>query len=125
MKQNDLMLDESNERLDRLRSEMEEIQDYLKEPTEEQWSRYDDDAKAYRQDFVPLYAKYSGTKKLLPAIKEFMKTHDLKRKEDFCMQFTMMWIYHIMLCHKYHNLDFQPEDIFKIRIPKTIKDLGK
>lgn len=125
MKQNDLMLDESNERLDCLRNEMEEIQDYLKEPTEEQWARYDDDAKAYCQDFVPLYAKYSGTKKLLPAIKEFLKTHDLKRKEDFCMQFTMMWIYHIMLCHKYHNLDFQPEDIFKIRIPKIIKDLGK
>lgn len=122
MKQNDLMLDESNERLDRLRSEMEEIQDYLKEPKK---APVDDDAKAYRQDFVPLYAKYSGTKKLLPAIKEFLKTHDLKRKEDFCMQFTMMWIYHIMLCHKYHNLDFKPEDIFKIRIPKTIKDLGK
>ena len=121
----ELMLDESNPKLDKIRSEMEEIQDYLVEPTEEEWARFDDDAKMYHRDFVHLYAKYTGTKKLLPAIKKFLKTHDIKRKEDFGIQFTIMWIYHIKLCHLYHDIEFDAEDIFRVKVPKVITDLGK
>ena len=120
---NKLILEESDQRLDKLRAEAEYIQDFLKEPDEHIKSLMDSEAWDFHNDFLPLYGKYAGTKKLLKCIKEYVKTHSVTRKDDLRTQLIIMWIYHIRLCCEYHNIEFQAEYCFKIRQPKVILDI--
>jgi hypothetical protein len=120
---NKLILKETDEKLDKLRAEAEYIQDYLKEPTEHVKKLMDAEAWTFHNEFLPLYGKYAGTKKLLQCIKDYTKKHEIIRKDDFRSQLIGMWIYHIRLCCEYHGIEFKAEWCFKIRQPKAILDI--
>ena len=120
---NKLILDESDEKLDKMRAEAWYIQDYLDEPNDHIKNLMDKDAWDFHNDFKPLYAKYAGTKQLLKCIKEYVKTHEITRKDDLRFTLIGMWINHIQLCCEYHNIEFKAEWCFKIRQPKVILDI--
>lgn len=83
-------------------------------------SFYDKDAEDFYYDFFPLYLKYVGTRKLLQCVREYINTHEIKRKDDFRLQLICMWCDHIHYYRDLHNIPFKAEDIFSIRIPKEI-----
>ena len=77
---NKLILDKTDDRLDKMRSEAHYIQDYLEEPSEYVKSQMDKDAWDFHNDFLPLFAKYVGTKQFLKCIKDYVKTHEITRR---------------------------------------------
>lgn len=83
-------------------------------------SFYDKDAEDFYHDFFPMYLKYVGSRKLLQGIREYINTHEIKRKDDFRLQVICMWCDHIHYYRDLHNIPFKAEDIFSIRIPKEI-----
>jgi hypothetical protein len=120
---NKLILDKTDDRLDKLRAEADYILDYLEEPSEYVKSQMDKDAWDFHNDFKPLFAKYVGTKQFLKCIKDYVKTHEITRKDDLRFTLIGMWIWHIRLCCEYHNIEFKAEWCFKIRQPKVILDI--
>lgn len=96
---------------------------YNEVDTPEIWARMDEEAKTFNKEFVPLYEKYIGTKRLRKIIKEYIETHEIKRREDFQFQLTCMWCDHIKEYRKRNNIPFKAEDIFAIRIPDFIRNM--
>ena len=96
------------------------IQHYLEPVKPEVWERMDDEARTFHTDFIPLYGKYAGTKALLPRLRNYLATHEIKRKADFRFQLVSMWCFHIQYYRELHGIPFEPEDVFKIKIPKEI-----
>ena len=96
------------------------IQHWMEEPNENTQKIMDDEAKEFRKIFMPLFREHVGTKKLLKDIKNYLETHEIKRKDDFRMQLTCMWLDHIHYYRELHNIPFKAEDVFSIRIPKEI-----
>ena len=92
----------------------------------EQWSDdklpvpTDKEAKEFHKDFIPLYLKHAGTKKLLGDIRNYLRSHEIIRKDDFRLQLVCMWCDHIHYYRELHEIQFKAEDVFKIRIPKEI-----
>lgn len=83
----------------------------------------DQEAMEFNRDFMPLYLKYAGTKSLMKHLKNYLKTHEIKRKDDFRFQLISMWCFHIQYYRERHGIPFKPEDVFKIKIPKIILDI--
>ena len=81
---------------------------------------YDKDAEEFCKDFVPLYLKHAGTKALLKDIREYVSAHTITRKDDIRLQLICMWCDHIHYYRELHGIEFEPEDIFSIKIPKEI-----
>lgn len=120
---NKLILDKTDDRLDKMRSEAHYIQDYLEEPSEYVKSQMDKDAWDFHNDFLPLFAKYVGTKQFLKCIKDYVKTHEITRKDDIRFTLIGMWIWHIRLCCEYHDIKFKAEWCYSIKEPKVILDI--
>jgi hypothetical protein len=80
----------------------------------------DGEAMEFYRDFLPLYVKYAGTKSLMKHLRNYIDTHEIKRKDDFRFQLVSMWCFHIQYYRERNGIPFKPEDIFKIRIPKEI-----
>ena len=99
---------------------LEDYAEYVERGSE---SYYDKEAMEFYRDFVPLYVKYAGTKSLLKHLREYIKTHEITRKDDFRCQLVSMWCLHIQYYRELHNIPFKAEDIFKIKIPKEILNL--
>ena len=83
----------------------------------------DKEAMEFNRDFLPLYVKYAGTKSLMKHLREYIKTHEITRKDDFRIQLVCMWVNHIQYYRELHNIPFKAEDIFKIKIPKEILNI--
>ena len=99
------------------------IQHWIEVPNENTQKIMDDEAKEFVKTFYPLYRKHVGTKKLLKDIKDYLATHDIKRKEDFKIQLVCMWCDHIHYYRDLHGIEFKAEDVFKIKIPDVIKNI--
>lgn len=80
----------------------------------------DEQAEIFNKEFMPLYIKYVGTKKLLPCIREYINNHTITRKDDFRFQLICMWCDHIHYYRDLNGIPFKAEDIFNIKIPKEI-----
>ena len=96
------------------------IQDYLVPPTKESWIQMDDEARAFQTEFIPIYGKYAGTKGLLPHLRKYLNTHEIKRKDDFRFTLIIMWCYHIRYYREKRGKEWKAEDVFKIKVPKEI-----
>lgn len=83
----------------------------------------DKEAMEFYRDFMPLYIKYAGTKSLMKHLRNYIKTHEITRKDDFRFQLVGMWVNHIQYYRELHNIPFKAEDIFKIKIPKEILNI--
>ena len=76
--------------------------------------------KSFVKIFFPLYLKHAGTKALLKDIREYVSTHTITRKDDIRFQLIRMWCDHIHYYRELHGIEFKPEDVFDIKIPKEI-----
>ena len=83
----------------------------------------DKDAEEFHKDFIPLYLKHAGTKKLLGDIRNYLRSHKIIRKDDLRLQLVCMWCDHIHYYRELHEIPFEAEDVFKIRIPKEISTI--
>ena len=83
----------------------------------------DNEAMEFNRDFLPLYIKYAGTKSLMKHLRNYIDTHEIKRKDDFRFQLVSMWCFHIQYYRERRNKPFKPEDVFKIKIPKEILNI--
>lgn len=83
----------------------------------------DEEAAEFYRDFLPLYVKYAGTKSLMKHLRNYINTHEIKRKDDFRFQLIGMWVNHIQYYRELHKIPFKAEDIFKIKIPKEILNI--
>ena len=83
----------------------------------------DEESREFYRDFMPLYLKYAGTKSLLKHLRNYINTHEIKRKDAFRFQLISMWCFHIQYYRERHGKQFNPEDVFKIRIPKIILEI--
>lgn len=99
------------------------LEEYAKCVEREPESYRDKEAMEFYRDFVPLYVKYAGTKSLMKYLRDYIKTHEITRKDDFRFQLVSMWCFHIQYYRELHGIPFKPEDVFKIRIPKEILDI--
>ncbi len=99
------------------------LEHYAEYADREPESYRDKEAMEFNRDFVPLYVKYAGTKSLMKHLRNYIKTHEITRKDDFRFQLVSMWCYHIQYYRELHGIPFKPEDVFKIRIPKEILDI--
>lgn len=99
------------------------LKHWFKNISEEQIKKMDEEARTFYTEFMPLYKTYVGTNQLLKHIRDYLKNHVIKRKEDFQIQLTCMWIDHIHFYRDKKEINFKAEDIFKIKIPKEIKSL--
>ena len=57
---------------------------------------------------------------MLKDIREYVSTHTINRKDDFRFQLIRMWCDHIHYYRELHGIEFKPEDVFDIKIPKEI-----
>ena len=96
------------------------LETWFEEPTEHEKSLMDEEAWIFRNDFLSLYREYVGTKSLLKHIRNYINTHEIKRKDDFRFTFICMWIDHIHYYDDLNNIPFKAEKIWKIKIPKEI-----
>lgn len=96
------------------------IQDYLVQPKPQEWEQMDDEAKAFQTDFIPIYGEYAGTKGLLPRLRNYLNTHEIKRKDDFRLTLIIMWCYHIRYYREKQGKEWKAEDVFKVKIPEEI-----
>lgn len=80
----------------------------------------DDEAREFYTVFVPLYLEYAGTRRLLGILRNYLATHEIKRKDDFRFQLVSMWCFHIQYYRETHGIPFKAEDVFRIKIPKEI-----
>jgi len=101
------------------------LENWFEDISKEQFEKMDEEARTFYTEFMPLYKKYVGTNQLLKHIRSYLKTHIIKRKEDFQIQITCMWIDHIHFYRDKNGVSFKAEDVFKIKIPKEIKSLTK
>ena len=84
---------------------------------------FDKEAEEFEVDFMPLYLKYAGTKSLMKHLRNYINTHEIKRKDDFRFQLVQMWCWHIQYYRERHGIKYEPQDVFKIRIPRLILDI--
>lgn len=96
--------------------------DWTKSP-EEIEKMCDEEAKSFYRDFVPLYMKYRGTRQLRKHLAEYIKTHEIKRKDDFRFTLIGMWIDHIYLYRLNQGKEFKAEDCFRVKIPMMILNI--
>lgn len=99
------------------------LEHYAKYLDREPESYRDKEAMEFNRDFMPLYLKHVGTKSLMKHLREYIKTHEITRKDDFRFQLVCMWVNHIQYYRELHNIPFKAEDIFKIKIPKEILNI--
>lgn len=99
------------------------LEHYAEYVEREPESYRDKEAMEFNRDFMPLYLKYAGTKSLMKHLKNYLNTHEIKRKDDFRFQLISMWCFHIQYYRERRGIPFKPEDVFKIRIPKIILDI--
>lgn len=83
----------------------------------------DKEGEEFNRDFMPLYLKYAGTKHLIKHIRNYINTHEIKRRDDLRFTLVMMWCWHIQYYRERRGIKYVPEDVFKIRIPKEITNL--
>ena len=77
------------------------------------------------EEFIPNYDKFRGTRKLRSFFKHYIETHELSRPDDFKISATCCWIEHIKEYRLSRGKEFQAEDVFSVRIPDFIKNIGK
>ena len=99
------------------------LESYAERLNREPESFLDNEAREFNRDFLPLYVKYAGTKSLRRHVRNYINTHEIKRRDDFRFQLISMWCFHIQYYRERRGIPFKPEDIFKIRIPKEILDV--
>lgn len=99
------------------------LQEYAEPVKPETWEKMDEEARTFQVEFIPKYLKYAGTKSLLRHIREYINTHEIKRRNDFRFQLICMWCWHIQYYRERHGIKFEPWDVFKIRIPKLILEI--
>lgn len=99
------------------------LESYAEHLKKEPESFYDKEAMEFYRDFLPLYVKYAGTKSLMKHLRNYINTHEIKRKDDFRFQLVTMWCWHIQYYRERRNKPFKPEDVFSIKIPKEILNI--
>lgn len=99
------------------------LESYVKALNREPESFRDNEAMEFNRDFLPLYVKYVGTKSLMKHLRNYINTHEIKRKDDFRFQLVVMWCWHIQYYRERRNIPFKAEDVFRVRIPKEILNI--
>ena len=99
------------------------LESYVKTMEKEPSEFRDRESMEFYRDFMPLYLKYAGTKSLMKHLRNYLNTHDIKRKDDFRFQLVIMWCWHIQYYRERHGISFKPEDVFNVKIPKIILGL--
>ena len=83
----------------------------------------DNMAKEWAEIFRPNFEKLKGTKKLRRFIKEYVETHKFERPQDLKLSLTCYWIDHIQAYREKHGKTFEPDDVFRVKIPDFIKNI--
>lgn len=83
----------------------------------------DNMAKEWAEIFMPNFNILKGTKKLRRFIKEYIETHKFERPYDLKISLTYCWIEHIKEYRGKHGKTFEPDEIFKVKIPDFIKNI--
>ena len=108
-------------------NKLEELPWYLRSYTEwigkKREECIDQEAFEFNRDFLPRYLEYVGTKQLMKHLRNYLKTHEITRKDDFRNQLVGMWCWHIQFYRERRGIPYKAEDVFKIKIPKIILDI--
>ena len=86
---------------------------------------YDNDAKMFNEEFIPVMKKTIGTKAFKKEVIKYVSKPNIKRKQDLQITMTSIWIFHIQYYREQRGQKFVAEDVFKVRIPQEIKNLSK